>query len=211
MTSEKEIDWTAIKIAEYEARRGEILFRLNCMQRAFEQSIITTGIVVTILGLFNQQILDIFFILSILLVSPIIFLFLQVSYLKHHYWLLVNASYQERKIALDIENNGITSPNNIFSGYGKYVDFLHKQGVIQVFYFRFLGFLEAAFPTVMGLSNLLLFWILAINHLNQLNHSIWVLFLLIIGVLEIIPFVFLLTMGIFQRFWAEKNKIFQTK
>ncbi|NMB62185.1 MAG: hypothetical protein GYA18_07590 [Chloroflexi bacterium] len=204
---DEKIDWTAIHIAEYEARRKEILFRLGCLEKIFEQTIVTAGIIVTILGLYVKEVINLEFILSMLLISTLIFFFLQVAYLKHHYWLLISASYEERKIIIHQDNKEIYP----FKGFSLYVDNLYVHGRIQGLYMKFIGYSEAVFPTAMGLSNLVLFWFLVIYNLNSIDFSISIFFLFYFGYVEIILFIILVIIGVNQRNWTVRGKNFVLK
>jgi hypothetical protein len=142
-----------------------------------------------------------------LLVSTLIFFFLQLSYLKHHYWLLISANYEECGIRIKDDKNEIYP----FQGYDVFVDTLNKSKGVQSLYLKIIGYFEAAFPTAMGFLNLVLFWILLFSNLSEIAISLTNFFLFYFGYTEIIFFIILVMIGITQRNWAVRGKKFVLK
>lgn len=98
-------DETLVVLAEYEALRQEILFRLGAQQNLLQYTVLVGGAPVPIIGFFTNfeplGLREIVVPLSYLLLIPaILCLFLQLTYLKHHLYIHLLSLYIDKELSI---------------------------------------------------------------------------------------------------------------
>ncbi len=143
--------------AEYTAIRNEILFRLQSQQNIITQTVVVAGFLAPILGLI--PVLTSHSVLAALLVGPLVCVFLQLTYLKHHIWLTVDARYLDYEIGRDLSQG----PTSALGKRGRYVrDTLHKSKWPRSAS-AWLGYAEGGLPTLVAGVYLLAFAVIALQ------------------------------------------------
>jgi len=182
-----------ILIAEYQAIRNEIIFRLEAQQNIISYSLLVAGILAPALGLSNT--LDIHIVLVVLLVGPIICALLQLTFLKHHLWITIDYRY------LDYELGAEVMGENIFRRRGIYIRKELYQNKMANIFSALLGFAEGFIPTLVGFLYLFLFLVMILVSSNRMDFNFITCLLTFWFVLDLFGLVVLVIIGVVERKW----------
>jgi hypothetical protein len=193
----------ATVVAEYEALRDEILLRLEFQQHLINYSLIATGLIVPIMGLFGISSVDPHGVMALLLIGPIVSVFLQLIYLKQYAYIQQLSSYITSSLGLGQALDTSLSREGIppFSGWEKHLNTkLIKPRVVDAA-IAVTGFAEGTFPTIGGILYLLAFFAAVIAQATSLD-----LVALLIGIIwvtiDIILLLAVILISVFARSWG---------
>lgn len=182
-----------ILIAEYQAIRNEIIFRLEAQQNIISYSLLVAGILAPALGLSNT--LDIHVVLVVLLVGPIICALLQLTFLKHYLWITIDYRYLDYELGADVMGE------NVFRRRGIYIRKELYQNKLANIFSALLGFAEGFIPALVGFLYLFLFLVMILVSSNRMEFSLITCLLMFWFVLDLLGLVVLVIIGVIERKW----------
>lgn len=187
-------------ISEYEALRDEILLRLKAQQDIVNYSLVVAGLLAPLIGL--RSTVGLHSSLDMLLIGPVICIFLQGIYFKHHMFVELLSSYISTKLGDGNEDAGKPLP---FAGWEQHLtSSLYERPLTNIFS-GLLGFLEAGVPSVVALAYLLSFLAVvrvSVGQLSALKPRIFKIAFLI----ELSLVVAFNVIAYFVRFWVFKRR-----
>ena len=139
-------------LAEYNAVRDEILMRLKAQQELLRYILLVAALLPPLVGL--GSVVGPHGLLAMLLLGPVICMFIQGVYLKHHLFIELLSDYVTK---------------DLISGWERYLtDALYQQPLPNIVS-GLLGYPEGGLPTLIGVLYLSAFIVVALASRNSLD------------------------------------------
>jgi hypothetical protein len=139
-------------ISEYEAIRDEITLRLKAQQDIVNYSLVVAGLLAPLVGL--RSTVGLHNTLEMLLIGPVICIFLQGIYFKHHIFIELLSSYISTELGRGSKDAEESLP---FAGWEHYLTSSLYERRLTNISSGFLGLLEAGVPSVVAVAYLVSF------------------------------------------------------
>ncbi len=175
---------TEAMLAEYSAIRDEILMRLKAQQDLLRYALLVAALLPPLVGL--GSVIGPHGLLAMLLLGPVICMFIQGVYLKHHLFIELLSDYVTK---------------DLIAGWERHLTDTLYQRPLPLHLSGLLGYLEGGLSTLIGGLYLLTFIVVALTSRNSLA-LLPMFFLVLFFFADVIALALLILAGITVRSWA---------
>jgi hypothetical protein len=179
---------TDTMLAEYSAVRDEILMRLKAQQDLLRYALLVAALLPPLVGL--GSVIGPHGLLAMLLLGPVICIFIQGIYLKHHWFIELSSDYVTK---------------DLIAGWERHLTDALYQRPLPYHLSGLLGYLEGGLPTLVGVLYLSAFIVVTLASMNSLD-LLPMCFLVLFFFADVAALVLLVLAGITVRSWVADQR-----